>query len=240
MAAASLAKRSAVEEGDDGAATEDDDAGVFQDARVSDRCIGESFGTTLGSEPPKGDFVEVARCVMKEALPRQYRCGGQRGACEMAARPVGRKEASAVVVEEREVAAVADDGREKLGHTGETFAIGCRHVVEHGVKREHVERIKLVIGGLLEVAAVGFDAIVHMAANDVAPESAPAGSAGRLRKQPADFVQCDGLSQEVRVWGEVNRQIVLEVQSVAVEFGKEALTKRGGHFRADEVPDPDP
>lgn len=56
----------------------------------------------------------------------------------------------------------------------------------------------------------------------------------------AHGVRCHRHTEQMRVGRQVDGQVVLEIQTEAVEFSKEALAKGSGHARAEKVPDPQP
>src|SRR5271169_25866 len=98
----------------------------------------------------------------------------------------------------------------------------------------------MVVSGLLEVAAIVPDAGVHVAAHEFASQCVPAGGPGKSREQASDGMKRDCLPEQMRVGGKVDRQVVFEVKSVAIELSKKSSAERFGHLRAEEVPDPYP
>ena len=99
----------------------------------------------------------------------------------------------------------------------------------------------MVVRGLLEIAAIVLYAILHVAGErSRVPRRSQRPARGKVGKKPSEGVQRDGLAEQVRIGREIDRQVVFEVQSVAIEFGQKALAKSRRHLRAEQVPNPNP
>src|SRR6516162_5318838 len=144
-----------VEQSDDGTAAHNHNAGVLKEARSSRSDLSQFLIAAWGPKPPQCDFVEVVRRVREKALADEQRNRSQGGAGESASLSVRRKEAPSIVVaEKREIAAITQQRREEFRHAGKSIAIRGGQVFQQGMKRKHVERVNVVIGGLFKVAAI--------------------------------------------------------------------------------------
>ena len=71
---------------------------------------------------------------------------------------------------------------------------------------KEVERIHVVVGGLLEMHAVGAHLTAGLLQGEVPPDRPPAPRGRQFGTQRADEEERDGLTEQVRIGGEIGRQ----------------------------------
>lgn len=205
---------------------------------------GRSGGSIEGvwAEPPEGLLEAGFRGTKPGGAAEEYAGGGESAEGEARAFAVGMEEAATVVVaEEGEFAGGREAGVEVTGHALEFGFVGLRDIgIQQGMKEEHVERVDMIVSGLLEVRAVGADLAVHFLDGDGGSAVDPAAAAGSVAEETADGMEDDGFTQKVCIGGEVDGEVVFEVAAVLVEGGEETVTEGGREVGADPVFDPEP
>ena len=82
--------------------------------------------------------------------------------------------------------------------------VRLRQWLQNVVKQEHVERIYMVVSGVLKVAAIGMDLFRSLLHQDPAAGFPPGCGARELGKQAADSVRRKKLTQQMCIRREIN------------------------------------
>src|SRR5260370_38563649 len=128
----------------------------------------------------------MARISNPIAAIEKLSSSGQGRQAELVTRSVGMKEAAAVIIaEEGQDAGWPHHSVEKGGYAGELIAIGVIRLQEDSMEQKHVERIDVIVGGLLEVTSVLAPLAVELAADDARAGLAPPVRIGKVREQDA-------------------------------------------------------
>ena len=105
------------------------------------------------ADPPGGLLFEIGCGARPLGAAEEHGTSRQRSAPELRARSVGMKEAPAIVIaQERDFALWAQQGMQKLGHASHLFGDGLAG--DRVVGQKHIERVHVIVRGLLKVAAV--------------------------------------------------------------------------------------
>src|SRR5260370_21614538 len=116
----------------------------------------------------------MARISNPIAAIEKLSSSGQGRQAELVTRSVGMKEAAAVIIaEEGQDAGWHRHSGEKGGHAGELMAIGVIRLQEDSMEQKHVERIDVIVGGLLEVTSILAHLPVELVADDTRAGLAP-------------------------------------------------------------------
>ncbi len=200
-----------------------------------------SFRRTGGpAQKPGSLWVQVFRLV-SPVLAQIDAAGGESGAAKLVTGTVGVEPAAAVVVAQKGQAALRpEQGFQEIRHAGQGGAILARGLRQDGVEQEHIQRINVVVGGLLKVAAVRPNHAGHLGNHGFAAQLFPVLGLRKRRKQDADGMQYDGFPQQVGIRREVKRKVVGEVVAVLAKTAEKAGAKLRRHAVPDKVEDPDP
>jgi len=86
------------------------------------------------------------------------------------------------------------------------------------MKEEHVHRVEVIVGRLLEVTAVGVHLAFDLVTHDDRADLLPFGRSRNAGEKSAERVQRQDFPEQVGVWGEVERKIILEMAAVPVKL----------------------
>ena len=183
------------------------------------RCAPASARRVQSAEPPGGLKLEVAR--IDGAIPSGRRSTAQvaRWRGRTLAVAVGMEEAPAVVVaDQRQDAGRRRAARRDIRPCGRVSRHKRAGVGQDAVEQKEIQRVDVVVGGLLEVAAV----LANLARHRARRSSAPAVRQPRaaIWGTRPERVERHRLAQQVRVGREIDGEVVLQ------EIG------RGGRVRS--------
>jgi len=151
------------------------------------------------------------------------------------------EEAAAVVVAEKgQHGGGSQEAVEEGGHAGEGLAEGVVKTAEDGMEEEHVEGVDVIVGGQLEMAAVGEHLAVEFTADDLGAGVLPAAGVREMGQECAEGVERYGFAEKVGVRREVVREVFLEVAAMTVERFEKAAAEGRGEAVSDEHVDPEP
>ena len=152
------------------------------------------------------------------------------------------EQAAAVFIAKKWKQAAASHQRiQEFGHAVELVPITRGRLVgQNLVEHEKIEGVEVIVGGLLEVAAVRSHLPFHLLHYDLVAETGPGGGARQLGKCSAQRMERHRFAQQMRVGGEVHRQVVLQMKTVLMNRVQPTLAKLFFQVRSDQVKDPHP
>ena len=218
------------------------------DAGIAEQCGGGARSRREAAElvhalpqPPRGLRVEVG--IRKQPLrtAEEYRACGQRAIAEpFALSERVEQPAPIVIAQERQQPRRPHQSVQVFGHERQPRRIFGRRARQQLVQQEEVERVHVIVGRLLEMAAVGTHLGLHLLPHDAPARLGPAPGVGEAGKQRAQRVQGHRLAQQVGIGRKVYRQIPFDEAAVPVQGGQEPAAQRFRHLAPRHHPEPRP
>src|SRR5918999_2709322 len=117
-------------------------------------------------------------------LPQHLRTRRQRRTAESVIGAIWMKQAPAIIIsDQRQLSSASHERGEEVRHSGQPNPKLMRGLFQDLMKKEEIQSIQVVIGGLFKVAAVVADLAHHLTRDDGATDIFPALCTRKFRKQ---------------------------------------------------------
>jgi len=189
-------------------------SGIHDDPRVS---RGEHGDTRVPKEAGGGCIARSHRGQAQAGTTEALGAGRQCRAAESISRPVRVKQTAPIVIAEEGYGESGCVERVQiLCHRTQLAAELLRLRGQHIVQQEEIHGVNLIIGGLLEVAAIVPHLGAHLLSHQTGAEGGPLRGMRKCGEQDTKSVQRYGFAEEMGVRREVDREISCQVTTVAV------------------------